>query len=75
VTEEIRRLQKALPFEPFTVITSGGNRYRVASPKHMHIHPQGTQLRIWIDGGGITFASRNVASIGIDATSGSELAD
>jgi hypothetical protein len=33
----------------FHVLTSGGNRYRVASADHANLNPKGSQLVIWFD--------------------------
>ena len=49
MTADIRRLLEARPFVPFSVVTSGGMRYRVASPDHADINPQGSRLVVWFD--------------------------
>ncbi len=45
----IRQLLEAGPFQPFSIITSSGKRYLVASSDHASINPQGTQVVIWFD--------------------------
>ena len=37
--EVIRQLLAQRPFLPFTIVTGGGNRYRVASNEHAAISP------------------------------------
>ncbi len=48
---EIRQLLSARPFEPFLIVTSGGNRYRVASAEHAGIDPQRSRVVVWFDDG------------------------
>ncbi len=45
----IKQLLEARPFGAFHVLTSGGNRYRVASADHADINPKGSQIVIWFD--------------------------
>lgn len=45
----IRQFLEAGPFSPFFIITSSGNRYRVASADHANINPRGTQVVVWFD--------------------------
>ena len=46
---DIRQHLQAGPFEPFSIITSSGDRYRIASPDHAGVHPQGSRVVIWFD--------------------------
>ena len=46
---EIRELLEARPFVSFYIHTSGGNRYRVATPDHAGFSPGGKQAVIWFD--------------------------
>jgi hypothetical protein len=55
---------QAGPFEPFTIVTSSGNRYRIASADHAGVNPQGTRVVIWFDdGGGVTISGLHIAAI------------
>lgn len=64
VIADVRQLLNARPFRPFFVITTGGNRYRVASAEHAGISPERNRLLIWLDdGSGITVAGLHIASI------------
>ena len=66
---EIRHLLEVSPFRPFYVLSSGGNRYRVASADHADINPSGKQMIIWFDNGGsITIAGLHIAAIEKEAT-------
>ena len=46
---DVQRLLAARPFEPFSVVSSGGQQYRVASPDHATVNPQGSRLLVWFD--------------------------
>jgi hypothetical protein len=46
---DIRHHLQAGPFEPFSIITSSGDRYRIASADHAGIHPHGSRIVIWFD--------------------------
>lgn len=62
--EVIRRFLTARPFVPFYIVTTGGSRYRVASPEHAGISPQPHRVVIWFDDGGeATVAALHVASV------------
>ena len=61
---EIRQILEARPFRPFHVLTSGGNRYRVASADHADISPSGNQIIIWFDDeGSITVAGLHIVAV------------
>lgn len=47
--EGIRVLMKANPFQPFTILTSGGNEYPVLTPDHADISPKGGRVAVWFD--------------------------
>ena len=49
MTGDIRQFLAAQPFEEFTVITSGGNRYAVPTPDHADVNPNGSRVVIWFD--------------------------
>jgi hypothetical protein len=46
---DIRQHLQSGPFEPFSIVTSSGDRYRVASLDHAGIHPRGSRVVIWFD--------------------------
>ncbi len=46
---DIRRLLGARPFEAFSVVTSSGKNYRVASSDHGDVNPQGSRVLVWFD--------------------------
>ena len=45
----IRQFLEAGPFSPFFIVTSSGNRYRVATADHANINPRGSQVVVWFD--------------------------
>lgn len=45
----IRERLQARPFVPFTVVTSAGKQYVVASAEHASFNPKGTALTIYFD--------------------------
>ena len=62
--DEIRRLLAARPFVPFIIVTSGGNRYRVASNEHAAISPAPFRVTVWFDeGGSVIVPSLHIASV------------
>ena len=61
---DIRRLLRATPFEPFTIVTSSGTRYPVPSADHANFNPQGTRVVVWFDDdASVTIAGLHVAGI------------
>jgi hypothetical protein len=46
---DIRKLLEARPFAPFAVVSSSGQHYRVSSPDHANVNPQGSRLLVWFD--------------------------
>jgi hypothetical protein len=61
---DIRQLLLAGPFEPFFIITSNGNRYRVASPDHASTNPQGSRVVVWFeDDSSVTVAGSHIAAL------------
>jgi hypothetical protein len=49
MTVDVRQHLQAGPFEPFYIVTSSGNRYRVPSADHAGVNPQGSRVVIWFD--------------------------
>ena len=61
---DIRRFLESGPFEPFVIVTSSGNRYRVASADHANINPQGTRLTVWFDDdSGVIVSGLHIAAV------------
>jgi hypothetical protein len=46
---DIRHHLDAGPFEPFVIVTSSGDRHRIASADHAGIHPRGSRVVVWFD--------------------------
>jgi hypothetical protein len=60
---DVRNFLEADPFEPFSIIT-GGTRYRVPTPEHAGINPQGNRVLVWFDdGSGVTIAGLHIAEV------------
>ena len=67
--KEVRQHLAARPFEPFYILTSGENRYRVASAEHAGIDPQSSRVGVWFDGGGsVTLGGLHVVALKREAT-------
>ena len=47
--EDIQRLLEGAPFQPFTIVTSSGKNYRVASRDHAGFSPDKKRVLIWFD--------------------------
>jgi hypothetical protein len=61
---DIRQLLGVRPFEPFFILTSGGNRYHVASSEHAAVDPQRSRVVVWLDdGSSVTIAGLHITSI------------
>ena len=61
---DIRRLLGTRPFEPFSVVTSSGLHYRVASPDHAGVNPQGSRVLVWFDDeSGVIISALHIAAI------------
>jgi hypothetical protein len=64
---DIRQLLNARPFVPFYIMTSGGNRYRVASNEHAGIDPQRSRIVVWFDeGGSVILSGLHISSLEAD---------
>ncbi|HWB60813.1 MAG TPA: hypothetical protein VG733_15055 [Chthoniobacteraceae bacterium] len=49
MTDEIRKLMHAIPFESFVVRTSDGRQYRVKHPDYVAISPRGGRVTLFDD--------------------------
>lgn len=46
---DIRQLLESKPFEPFSIVTSSGKHYRVATADHASINPAGSRVIVYFD--------------------------
>jgi len=61
---DVRQNLDKRPFVPFSIVTTGGNRYRVATADHADIDPRGTRLMIWLDDeGSVIVPGLHIASV------------
>jgi hypothetical protein len=49
MTDEVRKLLYAVPFQAFLVKTSDGKQYRVKHPDYVAISPKGGRLTLYAD--------------------------
>lgn len=64
MSKQLQQYLAARPFEPFYVLTSGENRYRVASAEHAGLDPSGTRVVVWFDdGGSVTLAILHIVGL------------
>jgi len=72
---DIRQLLQAGPFEPFFIITSSGNRYRVASADHADINPRGSRVVVWFeDDSSVTLSGLHITALEKEAARKTEAA-
>ncbi len=70
MVNEVRRMMEDKPFKPFSIVTSSGQGYRVASVDHIDIAPTGNQLAVWHDDGTCSIiGSLHITAIEIDKPS------
>lgn len=61
---DIRQYAEAAPFEPFTIVTTIGMRYPVASADHVGLNPRGSRVVIWFDDdSSVTISGLHIAAI------------
>ena len=61
---DIRQNLHAGPFEPFVIVMSSGQRYRVPSADHAGVSPNGGRVVIWFDdGSGVTVSGLHIVAI------------
>jgi hypothetical protein len=64
VIGDVRQFLHTGPFEPFVIVTSSGNRYRVPSADHATINPQGSRVVIWFgDESGVIISGLHIAAV------------
>ncbi len=59
----IRQFLEAGPFAPFFIVTSSGNRYRVATADHASINPRGSQVVVWFDDSSVIISGLHVTAL------------
>lgn len=65
--EEVRKLLAGRPFEPFSIVTSAGIRYRVSSPDHADVNPQKSRVLIWFDDEtGVVVSGIHIAAVKLE---------
>jgi len=66
---EVRKFLHSRPFEPFSIVTSAGMRYRVASPDHADINPQNSRVLVWFDDGtGVVVSGIHIAAVELESS-------
>jgi hypothetical protein len=61
---DVRHFLESGPFEPFVIVTSSGNRYRVPSADHATINPQRSRVVVWFeDESGVIISGLHIASV------------
>jgi hypothetical protein len=61
---DVRQLLRAGPFEAFSIVTTNGSRYLVASADHASINPQATRVVIWFDDeGSVTLSGFHISAL------------
>jgi hypothetical protein len=51
IIADVKHHLRSRPFEPFSIVTSAGQRYPVPSAEHAGIHPRGHRVLVWLDDG------------------------
>ena len=61
---DVQRLLARRPFVPFFIVTSNGQRFRVASEEHAGLNPRGTRIHVWFDDeSGATIAASQIVAL------------
>ena len=61
---DVRRFLLSGPFEPFVIVTSSGNRYRIPSADHATVNPQGSRVVVWFDDeSGVIISGLHIAAV------------
>ncbi len=65
---DVRHFLESGPSEPFSIVTSSGNRYRIPSADHATINPQGSRVVVWFDDeSGVIISGLHIAAVEKDA--------
>jgi hypothetical protein len=63
IADVLQRL-RAIPFEPFFIVTSSGRSYRVATADHAGVNPRGSRAVVWFDDdSSVTIAGFHIAAV------------
>ena len=61
---DIREQLQVAPFEPFTIVTTSGDRYPVPSADHAGLNPRGSRVIVWFDDdSSVTISGLHIAAI------------
>ncbi len=61
---DVRQFLGSGPFEPFVIVTSSGNWYRVPSADHATINPQGSRVVVRFDDeGGVVISGLHISAV------------
>ena len=61
---DVRRHLEVAPFEPFTIVTTSGARYPVATADHVGLNPRGSRVVVWFDDdSSVTISGLHIAAI------------
>ena len=64
MTPDVRQYLSAVPFETFSLVTSRGHRYAIASPDHAGVHPRGNRIVVWFDDdSSVTLSAMHIVAI------------
>ena len=67
---DIRQLVAAVPFLPFDIVTSSGQRYHVATPDHLNFNPKHTRVIVWFDDNShVPISPLHITALEVQATS------
>ncbi len=70
---DIRQHLEAAPFEPFTIVTTSGKQYPVATADHGGLNPQASRVVVWFaNDSGVTLSGLHIAAIERDVSSPNE---
>jgi hypothetical protein len=61
---DVRHFLESGPFEPFVIVTSSGNRYRIPSADNATINSQRSRVVVWFDHeSGVIISGLQIASV------------
>jgi hypothetical protein len=69
---DVRKHLHAVPFRPFFIVMSSGQRYRVATADHAGFDPRGSRVVVWLDDeGSITISGLHITAVETESKNGS----
>ena len=60
---DVRQHLEAVPFVPFYIVMSGGQRYHVPTPDHAGVGPRGRMVVWFDDGSGVMLAGLHIVGL------------